>query len=1700
MVLSGVALPCFAVPEAVSDLAAMPGSLNGSAVLSWSYPGPFVLPAGSFCEIEASTDSAIFFTTGTIGNLSFSTAVANTGERQSKIFTGLTAGATCYFAVWVTSVTETGVWTGLSNIATTYAKINHAPGAFDVLTPTGNVIIALQQPTFYWSQSIDTDAVFGDTVTYRIDYSSTAFLTYTSSSGFVSSYFNTGTDLVENAAYSWRIIAKDSDTYQAQGSSTGTFRINVLQEAPDTFNLSFPADNQLLLLSATDFAWQNSIDPDPGDSIVQYDIYWSKYPLFTPTHTSGVSSVNSYSVTDLADNTTYYWKVYARDTTGRLTLCLSTFTVRVDHTNSLPSAFNLLYSSGIVSQTSPEFGWSVSTDADPWDTVTYEVNYSSDNFITAISSAGLTTTVFTPTVSLIENATYQWSVHAVDNKGAVTCSSTWTVKINAGNEYPYAFSLSTPANNSIVFTNRPGFDWADSNDSDPGDYIRYTIWISTSMDFSTKVSSAGLVLSSFTPVANLTENATYYWSVRAIDSLGYETVSSTWAIRVNGANMPPSGISLSVSSGLVTINNPVFAWTASIDADPGDSVFYSVWLSSYSDFSVYTTSSGLRNPAYTPSQGLQENTTFYWSARAYDNSPFGSLQAVSSTWTICINAVSQQPGAFSLTSPVNYQMLTTAATTFVWGVTEDPDPFDRVSFYRIWWQTNPAFSPVQYQDTDVASVTVTGLVDNNTYYWKVEAHDTNGVFVAIGTWSVRVDITNSGPNTFSLISSSGVISTRRPVFRWAPATDTDPWDTITYRVEYATSTDFTTPVYSSGIAATSYTFADDLNENTLYYWRVYAVDNKAGETSSAVWNMTINSANEFPSNFVLSSPDNNQKVNTPRPSLDWSDATDNDAGDYVRYTVYYSSYNIYTSSGGLVLSSYTFTTNLVENATYYWFVAAKDTQNYRTFSSTYCFKVNAVEQYPSTFTLLLPANGATVNTRKPFFDWTNSFDRDPDDYITYTILLSLDDTFTEYIPYSGIVNSSFTPTAGLNENATYYWAVRAVDVTGLTIGSSTRTIVINESDDLPASFDLIYPANNDVVPSLKPNFQWIASYDNDANSIVTYTVQYSTSSNFVTYLSSTGIAANAFKPDTNLQDDVIYYWKVRAIDSTMNMVWSNQTTWMFSTNLNNSAPGAFDLVSPFDFTTQKTARPVLSWGIPTDSDPLDSVSYKLEYSKDSIFSAGNTYAVTVNTNTFVPLVDLADDTTYFWRVTAIDSFSAETLSTHTYIFFVNLQNTAPPAFNLQSPANAAMIVTALPVLDWQDSIDPDPLDYASYTLMLSTDTEFSTVTSYSGLSESNYALAGTGRLSENKKYYWKVLAADTTGAVTASAVWEFTVPVLSTPKEPLGIKSNISGTFVILRWEPVTLNEDGSVLDDLLGYNLYRADSLTGVISAGVYVALSSNTFLFQELITENKTFYYILKAVDTSGILSKSSIIINSAVNGNSTVVSEDNSFIIGLPYAENNKLTVGNNAYNDNLQVAVSLSSVSVLSNVISEYEVKVKKASDGSTVTGYQFGEAVEITFPLTGLVSAGVLSTQNLTSNELAIYWFNGVEYIKTGSSIAGFTIQIRTKNTGRYQLRRAGNAGTFMVNSVWPSKIFTPNGDGINDTVNISYENPIGIRVTGKIFDLNGRFTANMAEGSMENTLKWDGKDSDGSHAPKGIYIYQLDVEGKVVNGTVVVAR
>jgi len=84
-------------------------------------------------------------------------------------------------------------------------------------------------------------------------------------------------------------------------------------------------------------------------------------------------------------------------------------------------------------------------------------------------------------------------------------------------------------------------------------------------------------------------------------------------------------------------------------------------------------------------------------------------------------------------------------------------------------------------------------------------------------------------------------------------------------------------------------------------------------------------------------------------------------------------------------------------------------------------------------------------------------------------------------------------------------------------------------------------------------------------------------------------------------------------------------------------------------------------------------------------------------------------------------------------------------------------------------------------------------------------------------------------------------------------------------------------------------------------------------------------------------------------------------------------------------------------------------------------------------------------------------------------------------------------------MLTPNGDGKNDSMVFVFDNPRGSITRGKIFDIRGAFIAKMTEGEIANSLFWDAKAS-GNVVPGGVYIYQLESEGQVYNGTVVVVR
>ena len=52
----------------------------------------------------------------------------------------------------------------------------------------------------------------------------------------------------------------------------------------------------------------------------------------------------------------------------------------------------------------------------------------------------------------------------------------------------------------------------------------------------------------------------------------------------------------------------------------------------------------------------------------------------------------------------------------------------------------------------------------------------------------------------------------------------------------------------------------------------------------------------------------------------------------------------------------------------------------------------------------------------------------------------------------------------------------------------------------------------------------------------------------------------------------------------------------------------------------------------------------------------------------------------------------------------------------------------------------------------------------------------------------------------------------------------------------------------------------------------------------------------------------------------------------------------------------------------------------------------------------------------------------------------------------------------------------------------------------GDFVEDLPSGSDPSQISWDGKNIEGKFVRTGVYIYQVQSEGKVINGTIVVAR
>ena len=124
------------------------------------------------------------------------------------------------------------------------------------------------------------------------------------------------------------------------------------------------------------------------------------------------------------------------------------------------------------------------------------------------------------------------------------------------------------------------------------------------------------------------------------------------------------------------------------------------------------------------------------------------------------------------------------------------------------------------------------------------------------------------------------------------------------------------------------------------------------------------------------------------------------------------------------------------------------------------------------------------------------------------------------------------------------------------------------------------------------------------------------------------------------------------------------------------------------------------------------------------------------------------------------------------------------------------------------------------------------------------------------------------------------------------------------------------------------------------------------------------------------------------------------------------------------------------------------------------------------------------------------FLKVFFTVFFVIITAITENSMSSLLNAPSEIGLFKLESVTP-KIFSPDE---GDKVSFSFINPNFAEVSIRIFDVTGAEVRKNIDRENENTMVWDGKDKDDNMVLGGIYIYQVEADGEVINGTVIVAR
>ncbi|SET55097.1 S8 family serine peptidase [Stigmatella erecta] len=284
----------------------------------------------------------------------------------------------------------------------------------------------------------------------------------------------------------------------------------------------------------------------------------------------------------------------------------------------------------------------------------------------------------------------------------------------------------------------------------------------------------------------------------------------------------------------------------------------------------------------------------------------------------------------------------------------------------------------------------------------------------------------------------------------------------------------------------------------------------------------------------------------------------------------------------------------------------------------------------------------------------------------------------------------------LTDNASYTWRVRATDEALHGPWSVLQSITFNPVNDAPGAPRPAHPLDGTQVSTGTPTLITDNALDID-DEVLTYTFTLATDPELRQPLltSHTTVAgahgSTAWTVPSALAPATTYYWRVTAEDP--HGATAHSPVASFSTALgrpSNHEPGLPGLAEPSADGHVASFTPTLVAHAAQDADG-DTLSYVFELDTTARFSTPDhpvspPVALDADGQVRWRTPELKENTRYFWRIRALDGFSASEWALNAFI--VNTRNDAPSAPVALNPSDA-IISSRTPTLRIQNAVDPE---------------------------------------------------------------------------------------------------------------------------------------------------------------------------------------------------------------------------------------------------------------------------------------------------------------------------------------------------------------------------------------------------------------------------